>query len=159
MQMCCENLEHYHQLVPWQVGVAEVNSTPFQGMEAPIRSPKGKELWKLLFLSVIWHIWKERNARCIEGTKTKEEISCDKIKFSCCSVGEDQSYLQGCNTSGPVTGARLFSRILYLIFLMILRIIGTHSLWRILSGTCVGYTRLLVVLGIRLACEKEIIKN
>ena len=54
----------------------------FEAWKTPIGPPKGKELWKLLFLSVIWHIWEDRNARCFEGTKSKEEILCDKIKFS-----------------------------------------------------------------------------
>eukprot|EP00268_Persea_americana_P041537 TRINITY_DN4143_c1_g1_i4.p1 TRINITY_DN4143_c1_g1~~TRINITY_DN4143_c1_g1_i4.p1 ORF type:complete len:133 (-),score=13.21 TRINITY_DN4143_c1_g1_i4:185-583(-) len=54
----------------------------FEAWRSCIGNPKGKELWKLSFLSVIWHIWKERNARCFEGTKSQEEILCDKIKFS-----------------------------------------------------------------------------
>ena len=64
-----------------------------------------------------------------------------------------------CNTPGPVTGARLFSGILYLIFLIFLRIIGTHSLMEEFEwDLCWLYHRLLVMLGIGLACEKEIIK-
>ena len=42
MQKCCEILEHRHQLVRWQVGVAEVNSTPFRGMENTNRVSKRK---------------------------------------------------------------------------------------------------------------------
>ena len=40
-----------------------------------------KEMWKLTFLAVIWHIWKERNARCFEGAGTNENSICGKIKF------------------------------------------------------------------------------
>ena len=54
----------------------------FEAWKPPIGSKKGKELWKLLFLSAIWHILKERNARCFGGTRTKEEILCDRIKYS-----------------------------------------------------------------------------
>lgn len=54
----------------------------FEEWTSLIGSKKGKELWKLSFLAVILHIWKERNARCFEGKKCLEEILCDKIKFS-----------------------------------------------------------------------------
>ena len=54
----------------------------FEAWKSPTGSLRGKELCKLLFLLAIWHIWKERNARCFEETNSFEEILSDKIKFS-----------------------------------------------------------------------------
>ena len=54
----------------------------FMAWKSPIGSQKGKEMWKLTFLAVIWHIWKERNARCFEGASTNGDSICGKIKIS-----------------------------------------------------------------------------
>ena len=54
----------------------------FVAWKSPIKSQKGKEMWKLSFLVVIWHIWKERNARCFEGVVMNGDSICGKIKFS-----------------------------------------------------------------------------
>ena len=54
----------------------------FTALKSPIGSHKGKEMWKLTFLAVIWCIWKERNARRFEGTAANGESICGKIKFS-----------------------------------------------------------------------------
>ena len=39
----------------------------FQAWRAPTGVPRGKELWRLTFLLVLWTIWKERNSRCFKG--------------------------------------------------------------------------------------------
>eukprot|EP00268_Persea_americana_P040117 TRINITY_DN3976_c4_g2_i1.p1 TRINITY_DN3976_c4_g2~~TRINITY_DN3976_c4_g2_i1.p1 ORF type:complete len:127 (+),score=21.23 TRINITY_DN3976_c4_g2_i1:3-383(+) len=54
----------------------------FMAWKSPIGTHRGKEMWKLSFLAVIWHIWEERNARCFEGVETNGESICGKIKFA-----------------------------------------------------------------------------
>ena len=39
----------------------------FQAGRSPVRLHKGKEMWGLTYLAVIWTIWKERSLRCFEG--------------------------------------------------------------------------------------------
>ena len=53
----------------------------FMAWKSPQRSHQGKEMWNLSFLAVIWHIWRERNARCFEGAATNGEPIGGKIKF------------------------------------------------------------------------------
>ena len=53
------------------------NSLPelFQAWKALIRAPRGKELWRLSFIAVIWTIWKKRNSRCFEGVGNRDSHS------------------------------------------------------------------------------------
>lgn len=39
----------------------------FHGWRDLTGVPRGKELWSLSFLAVIWISWKERNSRCFAG--------------------------------------------------------------------------------------------
>ena len=45
-------------------------------------APRGREMWKLQFLAVIWTVWKERNAMCFEGIVSDVNSVSDKIKLS-----------------------------------------------------------------------------
>lgn len=53
----------------------------FQAWKAPTGVPRGKELWRLLFLVVIWTIWKERNSRCFEGKVSSKSSMVERTKF------------------------------------------------------------------------------
>ena len=52
-----------------------------QAWKAPVGAPRGKELWKLSFLAVLWAIWKERNSRYLEGVGTSVSHLVEKAKF------------------------------------------------------------------------------
>ena len=45
-------------------------------------APRGREMWKLSFLAVIWTVWKERNAKCFEGIVSSVNLVSDKIMLS-----------------------------------------------------------------------------
>ena len=53
----------------------------FQAWKTPIGDPRGKVMWRLSFLLVIWTIWKERNMRCFEGIACNESRLVEKLKF------------------------------------------------------------------------------
>ena len=53
----------------------------FQAWKAPSGGPRGKELWKLSFLAVLWTIWKERNSRCFEGASNSQRCLVERTKF------------------------------------------------------------------------------
>lgn len=53
----------------------------FQAWKAPLGYPRGKEMWRLTFLVVIWTTWKERNSRCFERISSKESSLVEKTKF------------------------------------------------------------------------------
>ena len=53
----------------------------FQAWKAPIGISRGKELWRLTFLAVLWTICKERNSRCFEGVETSDSNLVEKTKF------------------------------------------------------------------------------
>ena len=59
------------------------NSLPvlFQAWKASIGAPRGKELWRLYFLAIIWTIWKERNSTCFEGVGTCDSHLVGKARF------------------------------------------------------------------------------
>ena len=59
---------------------------PFKSWKSPISHPRGKEMWNVAFLAVIWTLWKERKARCFEGVEKRCEFMCEKIKL-CAQVG------------------------------------------------------------------------
>ena len=65
----------------------------FMAWKSPLGPHKGKEMWKLSFLVVIWHIWKERNTRCFEGVATNGDSIYGEIKFSV-STGLNKSHFQ-----------------------------------------------------------------
>ena len=52
----------------------------FEAWTCPSMAPRGKEMWKLSFLAVIWIIWKESNTRCFKGIMGVNSIT-DKIKL------------------------------------------------------------------------------
>eukprot|EP00268_Persea_americana_P028665 TRINITY_DN277_c2_g1_i3.p2 TRINITY_DN277_c2_g1~~TRINITY_DN277_c2_g1_i3.p2 ORF type:complete len:121 (-),score=18.84 TRINITY_DN277_c2_g1_i3:193-555(-) len=54
----------------------------FKSWKSSISHPRGKEMWNVAFLAVIWTLWKERSARCFEGVEKRCEFLCEKIKFS-----------------------------------------------------------------------------
>ena len=53
----------------------------FQAWKVPIGDPRGKVMWWLSFLAVIWTIWKEINLRCFEGISVSESNMLEKLKF------------------------------------------------------------------------------
>ena len=53
----------------------------FQAWKAPIGDSRGKVMWRLSFLAVIWTIWKERNLRCFKGIASSESNVVEKLKF------------------------------------------------------------------------------
>ena len=60
------------------------NSLPvlFEAWSNPSMVPRGREMWKLSFLAVLWIFWKERNAGCFEGIVSSVNLVSDKIKLS-----------------------------------------------------------------------------
>lgn len=54
----------------------------FEAWKSPIGMPRGKEMWRVAFLAVIWSIWKEWNARCFEGVAVNSESLIGKIMFT-----------------------------------------------------------------------------
>ena len=97
--MCLEDEESIDHLLLWCNSAVKIQNTViswfgcswvlpkqiedlFMAWKSPIRSNKGKGMWKITFLAVIWHTWKERNARCFKGTAMNRESICGKIKFS-----------------------------------------------------------------------------
>ena len=45
-------------------------------------APRGKEMWRLSFLGMVWIILKERNARCFKGIASCVNSITEKIKLS-----------------------------------------------------------------------------
>ena len=56
-------------------------SDPFEAWICPSMAPRGKEMWKLSFLAVIWIIWKKRNTRHFKGIASCVNSITDKIKL------------------------------------------------------------------------------
>ena len=53
----------------------------FQAWKAPIGDPRGKVMWRLSFLVLIWMIWKERKSKRFEGIAVNESRLVEKSKF------------------------------------------------------------------------------
>ena len=53
----------------------------FQAWKNPLGGSRGKVMWRLSFLAMIWTIWKERNSRCFEGLASSESILVENSKF------------------------------------------------------------------------------
>ena len=53
----------------------------FHAWKASFGDPRGKEMWRLAFIAVIWTIWKERNLRCFEGIASNESSLVEKTKL------------------------------------------------------------------------------
>lgn len=62
---------------------------------SPSGLPRGKEMWWLFFLAVIWIIWKERNSRCFDGVDADESILKDRIKVTITSWVMSNSSFKG----------------------------------------------------------------
>ena len=65
----------------------------FHAWISPMQSPKGKQMWKILFFAIIWLLWKEGNARCFEGLQSSIDSVMEKIKFIVAYWVSDQSFL------------------------------------------------------------------
>lgn len=46
-----------------------------------VRSTKGKIMWKVSFMAIIWVILKEYNDRCFQGNVSSVDALDDKVKF------------------------------------------------------------------------------
>lgn len=51
----------------------------------PLKSIRGKVMWRASFVAVMWIIWKERNARCFENSALAVDALVDNLKFSMAS--------------------------------------------------------------------------
>lgn len=45
-------------------------------------SPKGRIMWWLSFLAIIWALWKERISRCFEGVSSHVDVVVERVRFS-----------------------------------------------------------------------------
>lgn len=54
----------------------------FVGWQSFAGSKKGKMMWSLPFVAVIWALWKEKRRRCFEGKSSSSDVIAAKARIS-----------------------------------------------------------------------------